>query len=37
MLRLKSGKEVPASRRYFLKLKERLGLRRDGKYLDPLS
>lgn len=37
VLRLKSGKEVPASRRYFLKLKERLGLRRDGKYLDPLS
>ncbi len=37
VLRLKSGKEVPASRRYFLKLKERLGLRREGRYLDPLS
>jgi two-component system LytT family response regulator len=37
VLRLRSGKEVPASRRYFLRLKERLGLRRDGKYLDPLS
>jgi two-component system LytT family response regulator len=37
VLRLKSGKEVPASRRYFQRLKERLGLRRDGRYVDPLS
>lgn len=37
VLRLRSGKEVPVSRRYFVRLKERLGLRRDSKYLDPLS
>ncbi len=37
VLRLKSGHEVPVSRRYFAALKERLGLRRDLKYVDPLS
>jgi two-component system LytT family response regulator len=36
-LRMKSGHEVPASRRYFVALKQRLGLRRDSKYVDPLS
>ena len=37
VLRLKSGHEVPVSRRYFGALKQRLGLRRDLKYVDPLS
>ncbi len=38
MLRTKSGKAVPASRRYFVKLKERLGIsHREGKYSDRLS
>jgi two-component system, LytTR family, response regulator len=37
VLKMKSGREVPVSRRYFVRLKERLGLRRDRKYVDPLS
>jgi two-component system LytT family response regulator len=37
LLHLKSGHEVPVSRRYFGALKQRLGLRRDLKYVDPLS
>jgi two-component system LytT family response regulator len=37
VLTMKSGREVPVSRRYFAALKERLGLRRDFKYVDPLS
>jgi DNA-binding LytR/AlgR family response regulator len=37
VLRMKSGHEVPVSRRYFGALKHRLGLRRDSKYVDPLS
>jgi two-component system LytT family response regulator len=37
VLRLRSGHTVPVSRRYFPKLRQRLGLRGGGKYLDPLS
>ncbi len=37
LLRMRSGKQVPVSRRYFVKLKERLGIGRDGKYSDHLS
>ena len=37
VLWLKSGREVPVSRRYFGSLKRHLGLRRDLKYLDPFS
>ncbi len=37
VLRLKSGREVPVSRRYFAALKQRLGIRSDLKYVDPLS
>lgn len=36
VLRMKSGSCVPVSRRYFTKLRRRLGLR-GGRYLDPLS
>jgi two-component system LytT family response regulator len=36
VLRMKSGRTVPVSRRYFPKLRQRLGLR-GGKYVDPLS
>jgi two-component system LytT family response regulator len=35
ILKMRSGREVPVSRRYHGKLKERLGLRRDGRLLDP--
>jgi two-component system LytT family response regulator len=37
VLRMRSGREVPVSRRYFVKLKQRLGLTRDTRYLDPLA
>jgi two-component system LytT family response regulator len=37
VLRLRSGHSVPVSRRYFPKLRQRLGLRPGGKYLDPLA
>lgn len=37
VLRLTSGATIPVSRRYFPRLRERLGLRGGGKYLDPLS
>jgi two-component system, LytTR family, response regulator len=37
VLRMRSGREVPVSRRYFVKLKQRLGLGRDTRYLDPLA
>lgn len=37
VLRLKSGREVPVSRRYFAALKRRLGIRSELKYADPLS
>lgn len=37
VLRMKSGHELPASRRYFVTLKQRLGIRHDARYLDPLS
>lgn len=37
VLRMKSGREVPVSRRYFTALKDRLGLRGEMKYVDPLS
>ncbi len=38
VLRTKSGKEVPVSRRYFAQLKDRLGIgNREGKYSDRLS
>jgi two-component system LytT family response regulator len=37
VLRMKSGREVPVSRRYFAALKHRLGLRGEMKYVDPLS
>jgi hypothetical protein len=35
VLRLKSGREVPGSRRYFAASKQRLGIRSDLKYVDP--
>jgi two-component system LytT family response regulator len=37
VLRMKSGRTIPVSRRYFPKLRQRLGLRGGGKYVDPLS
>lgn len=37
VLNMSSGAEVPVSRRYFAALKQHLGLRRDLKYVDPLS
>ena len=37
VLKMRSGREVPVSRRYFAALKQRLGLRRELKYVDPLS
>jgi two-component system, LytTR family, response regulator len=37
VLKMKSGHEVPVSRRFFAALRHRLGLRRDLKYIDPLS
>jgi two-component system LytT family response regulator len=37
LLKMKSGREVPVSRRYFATLKHRLGLRGEMKYVDPLS
>jgi two-component system LytT family response regulator len=37
VLKMKSGQEVPVSRRYFAGLKQRLGLQRDSRYVDPLS
>ncbi len=36
-IRTKSGKEIPVSRRYFVKLKERLGLCAASKYSDRLG